>query len=120
MRHMSFLAQVADGANVEPQALSSQLHISQGELAATLGMSRDAVSKRARITSPAVQARLRDMTEILNRVLPWAGSPLAAYAWYRSQSLPSFGDMTAEELVRSGRAKDVRAYLGRVATGGYA
>lgn len=117
---MTFLADVANGANVEPQALSSALRISQGELAATLGMSRDAVSKRARVTSPAVQARLREMAEILGRVMPWAGSPLAAYAWYRSQSLPSFGDMTAEELVRAGRANDVRAYLGRIASGGYA
>ncbi len=117
---MDFFAQVIDGDNVEPQALSRQLRITQGELAAMLGMSRDAVSKRARIVSPAVQARLREMTEILNRVLPWAGSPLAAYAWYRSQSLPSFGDMTAEELVRDGRARDVRDYLGRIAVGGYA
>ena len=117
---MTFLAQISNGTEVEPQALARQLRISQGELAATLGMSRDAVSKRARIASSAVQARLRDMTEILNRVLPWAGNPLAAYAWYRSQSLPSFGDMTAEELVRGGRANDVRAYLGRIATGGYA
>jgi hypothetical protein len=53
-------------------------------------------------------------------VLPWAGSVLAAYAWYRSQPLPSFGDMTAEDLVRAGRANDVRGYLSRIAVGGYA
>ena len=37
------------------------------------------------------------MVEIINRVLPWTGSELAEFAWYRSQPLPSFGDKTAEE-----------------------
>jgi len=117
---MSFLSEVAAGAVIEPQRLSRSLRISQNELASTLGVSRDAVSKRARVNSPSVQQRLREMTDIINRVLPWAGSTLAAYAWYRSQSLPSFGDMTAEELVQGGRADDVRTYLGRIALGGYA
>ena len=67
-----------------------------------------------------IETRLRELIEILNRVLPWAGSPLAAYAWYRSQSLPSFGDITPEQLVRDGRADDVRHYLDRIAAGGFA
>lgn len=116
----NFLSEVSAGSVIEPQQLSQSLRISQGELASTLGVSRDAVSKRARVYSPAIQQRLREMTDIINRVLPWAGGTLAAYAWYRSQSLPSFGDMTAEELVQGGRAEDVRRYLGRIAQGGYA
>ena len=60
------------------------------------------------------------MSEIINRVIPWAGSELAAYAWYRSQPLPSFGDATAEELVRQGLGEKVRTYLGRIAAGGFA
>ena len=120
MASMVFLSGVVDGETIEPSALSDQLHITRSELAATLGFSRDAVSKRDRVTSVSVQARLREMSEIINRVLPWAGSVLAAYAWYRSQPLPSFGDMTAEDLVRAGRANDVRGYLSRIAVGGYA
>lgn len=117
---MDFVAAVTPQGQLEPQALVDVLRISQTELAQTLGLSRESVSKRSRVTSPAVQRRLREITEILNRVLPWAGSELAAYAWYRSQPLPSFGDMTAEELVRQDRANDVRAYLSRIAVGGYA
>ncbi len=64
--------------------------------------------------------RLREVLEILNRVEPWAGSPLAAYAWYRSQGLPGFGDMTAEQLVTQGHADAVRDYLDAIADGGYA
>ena len=60
------------------------------------------------------------MSEIINRVIPWAGSALAAYAWYRSQPLPSFGDATVEELVRVGQGERVRGYLGRIAAGGFA
>lgn len=58
--------------------------------------------------------------EIINRVLPQAGSLPAAFAWYRSQPLPSLGDRTAEELVKQGRAELVRDYLRRIAEGGYA
>jgi len=43
-----------------------------------------------------------------------------AFAWYRSQPIPSFGQQTAEDLVKEGRAEDVRRYLSRIAIGGYA
>jgi Protein of unknown function (DUF2384) len=50
----------------------------------------------------------------------WAGSPAQALAWYRSQPLPSFGDRTAEELVKDGQAEAVKRYLGRITEGGFA
>ncbi len=52
------------------------------------------------------------MVEVINRVLPWAGSVPQAFAWYRSQPLPAFGDQTAKHLVRQGRAGHVLDYLG--------
>lgn len=100
--------------------LSSLLHITRAELARAAGLSRDAVSKTARAGSPATQARLRDVLEILNRARGWAGSPQQAFAWYRSQPLPSFGDQTAEALVKEGRAEAVKRYLDRIAVGGFA
>ena len=121
MSETTFLADAFDPSGlIAAERLSNMLHITRGELAATLGLSRDAVSKSARLGRPATQARLRDMVEILNRVRPWAGSAQQAFAWYRSQPLPSFGDQTAEALVREGRADAVRRYLDRIATGGYA
>ena len=60
------------------------------------------------------------LVEIINRVRPWAGSVQQAFAWYRSQPLPSFGDQTAEDLVKQGRAEAVKTYLSRLAVGGYA
>lgn len=109
----------ADGM-IETGRLSARLKVTKLELAAAAGLSRDAVSKTARLAAPSTQSRLRDMVEIINRVLPWAGSVPQAFAWYRAQPLPSFGDQTAEELVKEGRAEAVKAYLARIAVGGFA
>ena len=111
---------MSDEGLVEPDRLSAELHITKGELASAAGLSRDAVSKSARLRAPATQSRLRDVVEILNRVRPWSGSAQQAFAWYRSQPLPSFGDQTAEALVKEGRAAAVRRYLDRLAVGGFA
>ena len=105
---------------VEPDRLSAMLRITKGELAAASGLSRDAVSKTRRLHAPATQARLREVAEIINRILPWCGSVQQAFAWYRSQPIPSFGDQTAEDLVRAGRAEHIMSYLSRIAVGGYA
>ncbi|WP_373506585.1 hypothetical protein [Thiocapsa sp.] len=58
--------------------------------------------------------------EIINRVTGWTGSPGRAFAWFRSQLLPSFSDRTAEDLVKDGRAQAAKHYLSRIAEGGYA
>lgn len=100
--------------------LVASLRITKAELAAASGLSRDAVSKRTRLESMRTQRRLGELVEIINRVLPWSGSVPMAFAWYRSQSLPSFGGLTAEDLVKAGRAEDVRDYLSRIAAGGFA
>jgi hypothetical protein len=117
----TFLDQVIshDGV-VEPGQLSKALRITKGELAAAFGLSRDAVSKTRRLQAPATQARLREVAEIINRILPWCGSVPQAFAWYRSQPIPAFGDQTAEDLVRAGRSEHLMSYLAGIAVGGYA
>ena len=113
----SFIA--ADGV-VKPDQRSLILRVTRGELAIASGLARDSVSKTARLRAPATQARLREVTEIVNRILPWCGSVPQAFAWYRSQPIPGFGDQTAEDLVRAGRARHVMNYLFGIALGGYA
>ena len=100
--------------------LSGELRVTKLELAHASGLSRDAVSKTARAKTRSTQARLRDIVEIINHVLPWSGSVPQAFAWYRSQPLPGFGDQTAEDLVKEGRAEAVKRYLSRIAVGGHA
>lgn len=120
-RHEQFLSDVmtADGF-IAASGLTESLRITKKELAQAFGLSIDAVSKTSRLRTRATQTRLRDIVEIINHVLPWAGSVPQAFAWYRSQPLPSFGDRTAEELVKDGQAEAVKRYLGRIAVGGYA
>lgn len=109
---------VDDAISVD--ALSALLRTTKEELAQSAGLGRDAVLRKARILSPSTQRRLREMAEIVRRAEGWAGSPMAAYAWYRATPLPGFGDRTAEMLVREGRANAVRRYLDEVALGGFA
>jgi transcriptional regulator with XRE-family HTH domain len=111
---------IAQDGMIEPERLSGLLRVTRSELAMAAGLSRESVSKTARLRAQPTQTRLREVAEIINRILPWCGSTPQAFAWYRSQPLPSFGDQTAEDLVRAGRAEHVLRYLSRVAAGGYA
>ena len=121
LKKTDFLAETvgADGL-VSVDKLAVALRVSKSDLATATGLSRDAVSKTARARNRATQTRLRDLADILNRVRPWAGSIPQAYAWYRAQPLPSFGDQTPEDLVKQERAESVKRYLSRIAVGGYA
>ncbi len=116
-----FLEQVMTSEGIiASDRLADALHITKTELALATGLSRDAVSKRSRAGSKATQSRLRDTTEIINRVTEWSGSVGREFAWFRSQPLASFGDKIAEDLLKEGRAQDVKDYLSRIAAGGYA
>ncbi len=111
---------ITDQGLIATDRLAEVLHITKTELAKATGLSRDAVSKRDRREARQTQTRLRDTVEIINRVASWTGSTGRAFAWFRSQPLPSFGDRTAEDLVKDGRAQAVKDYLSRIAEGGYA
>jgi hypothetical protein len=117
---MALIDDIRTDEVISPARLARALHATKAELAAMAGLSRDAVSKTARIRQRSTQARIGEVAGILSRVAGWAGSVLAAYAWYRSQPIASLGDKTAEELVREGRGELVRRYLARIADGGYA
>lgn len=111
---------MTEQGTISTDRLSQVLHITKTELALATGLSRDAVSKRDRLASRQTQARLRDTVEIMQRVAHWTGSVGHAFAWFRAQPLPSFGDKTAEDLVKEGRAQAVKDYLSRIAVGGFA
>ena len=103
-----------------PVLIATALRTTKSEIAGTLGLGRDAFSRASRIRARKTQVRLRQMLEILNRVEAETGSPLAAYAWFRSEPLPGFGGVTPDLLLRQGKADQVHAYLDRVMAGGYA
>ena len=100
--------------------LSAALGISKRELAEAAGLPSGNLNRQARANAAHTQNRLRQTSEILHRISPWAGGLKQAFAWYRSEPLPEFGGRTAESLVKSGKANAVRDYLDHVALGGFA
>ena len=104
-----------------PALIAGALRTTKAEIADTLGLSRDALSRSTRVRATKTQTRLREMVEILRRVEEYTGSPaIVAYAWFRSEALPGFGGMTPDQLVREGHAAYVHAHLDRIMAGGYA
>ena len=99
--------------------VAEALRTTKSEIAGTLGLGKDALTRASRVRACKSQTRLRQMLEILNRVETAAGSPLAAYAWFRSEPLPGFGGATPDQLLREGNADQVHAYLDRAMAGGY-
>ncbi|MDN3611538.1 hypothetical protein ACODM8_04890 [Vibrio ostreicida] len=105
---------------VEPGKMASFFHTNIKEIASVSGVPFSTLSRSDRYTSMKTQQVLRNCTEVINRILPWTGDPIYAYAWYRSESLPEFGGLTAEQLVKQDRMDAVRLYLNHVSEGGYA
>ncbi|MCY3565695.1 MAG: DUF2384 domain-containing protein [Gammaproteobacteria bacterium] len=103
-----------------PALIADALRTTKSEIADTLGLTKDAFSRKSRLEAKKTQTRLRQMLEILHRVEEATGSPLVAYAWFRSEQLSGFGGMTADQLVRDGKARYVHDHLDRVMAGGYA
>ena len=114
------LQELVEDQVFSPTLIAGALRTTKSEIARTLGLGREAFSRASRIRTRKTQTRLREMVEILNRVEAQTGSPLAAYAWFRSEPLPGFGALTPDQLVREGKAADVHAYLDRIMAGGYA
>jgi hypothetical protein len=118
---ISFLADVfSSNGTIQLDRFTELLRVTKTDLAFSIGLSREAISKTARFNAPATQARLRETAEILNRILPWCGSVPQAFSWFRSQPLPAFGGQTSEDLVRGGRIADLKDYLAGLAAGGFA
>jgi hypothetical protein len=105
---------------INPRNMANTFETTVKTLASISGLSVDAISKSKRARSKKSQERLREMLLIINRATPWCGSIFQAYAWYRSEPLPSLGDLTAETLVKQGYANHVLQHIDRIAQGGYA
>ena len=103
-----------------PTLVADALRTTKSEIASTLGLGKDALSRASRVRARKTQIRLRQMLEILNRVEGAFRSPLAAYAWFRAEPLAGFGGATPDQLLREGKADQVHAYLDRIMAGGYA
>lgn len=109
----------SEGA-VDVDALAEILLVTREELAASLGLTPDEISESARRAFGRSERRINALARVLERTRPWTQHPRIAFAWFRSQPLPSFGGMTAEDLFKMDREAAVEEYLGRMNSGGYA
>lgn len=107
----------SEGGQFEPRKIATALRTSAEEIAMTIGLGKDALQRRTRLSSNKTQRRLRELVEILNKVEPRFGSELMAYAWYRSEPLPGFDGRTAMQLVQDGKAQQVLEYIDAVDAG---
>ena len=105
---------------VEPGKMATFFHTNLKEISSLSGVPYSTLSRSDRYSSVKAQQQLRNCTEVINRILPWAGNAFHAYAWYRSEGLPEFGGLTAEQLVKQDRMEAVRTYLTHMSEGGYA
>ena len=110
----------AEAGQFEPRKIAAALRTSAEEVAQTVGLSKDALQRRARINSDRTQRRLRERVEVLNKVEPRFGSELMAYAWFRSEPLAGFDGRTAMQLVQEGKAQQVLEYIDAVDAGVHA
>ena len=117
----SFAVEYLDaGGKVAVKRVAQDFGLSKGQLAETVGLSREALYKAGRVHAAKTQGRMREMLEIIARVSDWAGGKDQAMAWYRAEPIPAFGDRTAESLVKAGLASALRDYLDSLAMGGFA
>ena len=104
-------------SSVDVERLARILLLTPDELADSAGLSQ-VLGAGGQVPRES-DSRLRELLEILELIEPWTGTPRAAFTWYRSQPLPSFGDLTAQDLVRMARTPDLKSYLSRIQDGGY-
>jgi hypothetical protein len=107
---------VEDGA-FAPSRIAAILRTTSDELARSLGLGKDAIQRKDRITSDRTQRRIRQMVEVLNKVEPRFGSARLTYAWYRSEPLLGFSGKTAMDLVQDNRADVVLTDIDAVDVG---
>lgn len=114
------LSYMDKGGRIPVDRLTDEFGMSKTQLAETAGIPRENLYRLERSQAARTQGRLREMLEIISRVVEWAGGKEQAMAWYRAQPLPAFGGRTAESLVKDGKAGAVRDYLDHMAVGGFA
>ena len=103
-----------------PGKIAGELGTTSEEVARAAGLGGHFIQRKDRLSSDTTQRRLREMVEIIDKAEPRFGSALVAYAWYRSQPLQGFSGWTAMQLVRSGRAGDVRELIDSIDAGVHA
>lgn len=90
--HAAIEAELSDHGVLLPERLADLVHTTVADLARTAGLDIDDLSLRDRVRSATVQSRLMDLARSVDYMSHDAGSPSAAYGWFRAHPLPSYAD----------------------------
>ncbi|QRF64932.1 hypothetical protein [Ponticoccus alexandrii] len=112
---MGILQYTNDGV-FDPNAISVTVGSSPIEVAATIGMTPDEMHRNA----ATAQKKLRELSEVLNKVSPRFGSGRIAFAWLRSEPLSGFGGLTAMQLLKRGKIEELLDFIDSVDAGVHA
>jgi hypothetical protein len=100
---------------IMPRKLAAEMRMSVADLAAATGLNRHTLS--ANPASKRIQARLGEVVAVLDAALRLRGDDARAVIFFRHHRISRFGDLTPAELVASGNAAGVLAYLSDLAAG---
>ena len=112
----AFLDDIRDHDIIAPRRMAERLRLPLTRLAKLAQINRNTMA--AKSGSPAVQARLGEIAQIITRAAELSGDEGRAIIWFRHQPLPGFGK-TPEQLVEEGHAALVLRDLDRMAEGVY-
>ena len=113
----AFLDDIRDRDMIAPRRLAERLRLPMSQLAKLAHVNRNTMT--AKPESPAVQAKLGQIAQIIARAADLAGDEGRAIIWFKYQPIPGFGK-TAEELVEGGHAEAVMWTLESMDQGVYA
>ena len=112
----AFLDDIRDHDMIAPRRMAERLRLPLTRLAKLAQINRNTMA--AKPGSPAVQARLGEIAQIITRAAELSRDEGRAIIWFRHQPLPGFGK-TPEQLVEEVHAALVLRDLDRMAEGVY-
>lgn len=113
-----FLDDVTEGDVISPRRMAERLRVPITDLSRLVNVNRNALASQC--DSPKVQRNLGEVARIITHAALLSQDEGKAIIWFRHQPLPGFAGKTAFELVESGHADAVIAYLQSLEAGVYA
>jgi len=108
---------IDEGGQVAVQRVADSFGMSKGQLAETVGLGREGGQVAVQRVADSFGMSKGQLAETVGRAFAWADGNDEAMAWSGAQPIAAFGDRTADALVKSGHATEVRDYLDHLALG---
>ncbi len=93
----------------DPKQWENTFCTTTDHLARFMDIPVQSLKRKERFTQAKVQTRLLEIHALLRRVRPWYDSDQAAWAWYISEPLASFANLTPAEIIKLHKGAGVEA-----------